>query len=81
MIINIIYVHEDCCISQMNIKVLFLNEKKNENVEYTSWRHKIFWSKMRVLQLEGVLQLGGIRYVLTLARTKSSIDPESVVNL
>ena len=34
MIINIIYVHDQCCISQMNIKLLFLNEEI-ENFEYT----------------------------------------------
>ena len=41
----------------MNIKLLFFNEV-NENFEYTGVY--MFWGG--VLQLEGVLQLGGIRY-------------------
>ena len=41
MIINIIYVHDECCFSQMNIKLLSLNEE-NENFEHTSWTHNIF---------------------------------------
>ena len=64
MIINIIYVHDECCIRQMNIKLLSLNEE-NENFEYTYWKRNMFQGpkKKGVLQLEGVLQLGGIRYV------------------
>ena len=42
----------------MNIKLLFLSEE-NENFEYTGWRHNIF----RGPQKDGVLQLGGIRYM------------------
>ena len=41
MIINIIFAHDECSISQMNIKSLSLNEE-NENFEYTSWRHNMF---------------------------------------
>ena len=41
MIINIIYVNDECCLSQMNIKLLSLNEE-NEISEYTSWRHNMF---------------------------------------
>ena len=48
----------------MNIKLLSLNEE-NENFEYTYWKHNMFQGpkKKGMLQLEGVLQLGGIRYV------------------
>ena len=54
-IISIVYVHDECCISQMNIKLLSLNEGK-EN-EYTSWIHVSGSQKE-----EGVLQLWGIQY-------------------
>ena len=59
MIINIIYVNDKCCLSQMNIKLLSLNEE-NEISEYTSRRHNnvLRFQKERVLQLEGVLQFG-----------------------
>ena len=44
----------------MNIKLLSLNEYY-ENIEFTNWRHNMFQGlKKGVLQLEGVLQLGGI---------------------
>ena len=35
MIINIIKVYDECCISQMNKKSLSLNEE-NENIEFPS---------------------------------------------
>ena len=62
---NIIHVHNECCVSQINIKLLSLNVE-NETFEHTSWRHNMYRGpKMRggVLQIEGVLQLGGIWYV------------------
>ena len=34
--INTIYVHDECCNSQMDIKLLSLNEEK-ENFEYATW--------------------------------------------
>ena len=41
MIINIINVHDESCNSQMDIKLLSLNEE-NENFEYANWRHNMF---------------------------------------
>ena len=33
--------HDQCSVSQMNIKLLSLNEE-NQNLEYTRWRHNMF---------------------------------------
>ena len=41
MIINIIYVHDEYCNSQIDIKLLSLNEEK-ENFECAIWKHNIF---------------------------------------
>ena len=38
---NIIHVHDGCCISQINIKLMSSNEEK-ENFEDTSWQHNMF---------------------------------------
>ena len=57
-----IYVHDECCIGQMNIKLLFLN-KENETLSTQVGDIICFEVPKRgVLQLEGVPQLGGIRY-------------------
>ena len=45
MIINVIHVHGECCIRQMNVKLLSLNENVSRS------------QKEGVLHLEGVLQL------------------------
>ena len=54
MIINIIFAHDECSISQMNIKSLSLNEE-NENFEYTSWRHNMYQGPEK----EGDATIGG----------------------
>ena len=52
MIINIMFVHDERSISQMNIKLLSLNEE-NGNFESTSWRHVLRSQK------EGGATIGG----------------------
>ena len=38
---NIIKMHVECSINQMNVKLLSLNEE-NENFEFTNSRHNMF---------------------------------------
>ena len=57
MIINIICVCDECCLSQMNIKLLSLNEE-NEKFENTGWRRNMFQGPKRW----GKLQLRGKRH-------------------
>ena len=67
MIINIMYVHVECCINQMNIKLWSLNEEKG-NFEYQSWRHTMF----RGPKKKGVLQLGEYSIYIDLVAQEGS---------
>ena len=60
--------YDKCFISQINIKLLSLNEE-DQNFECTGWRCNMF----RGPKKEGVLQLGGIRYIQLLLQSSKVI--------
>ena len=66
MIINIIYVHDESCNSQMDMKLLSLNEE-SENFEYANRRHNMF---------QGPKKRGGATIRGTAVFTCAKIDAE-----